>query len=428
MDNIKLPFGLGKYDNKIYHISEVKQGKECNCICPYCGQDLLAKKGNIRSHHFAHVKEECKYAFETSIHMYIKEILSKNNKIYVPGHNFAKEMYLHYNRVELETRFGGIIPDIAIYAGKQSKPLLIEVNVTHPIDDDKLEKIINMGISVLQINICDSNFDFYNFDKKDLEDIILHKTDFKEWAYNAYEDRKFEEISIKEEKRRSMLRKRKELFLFKQKIAEDFEQKYKVAIILPKECSQCDGIMSINKADDHYYYKCDSCKVNEPIGPSKYISFIKYDDFNINDKKQKIIECVEDKKERHQLLDFAIKNQDKQALEYITKLMIQQRDNKDKIDRLTILYNYFVTKQGKQIHISYWKNYYSNCPICGSDMVFRKSKKDNEIFLGCSLYPKCYGTKKIITISVKDVLYMDKNAFIYMLKDKISNKQHIIKS
>jgi len=108
--------------------------------------------------------------------------------------------------------------------------------------------------------------------------------------------------------------------------------------------------------------------------------------------------------------------------------MIQQGDNKDKIDRLTILYNYFVTKQGKPIHISYWKNYYSNCPICGSDMVFRKSKKDNEIFLGCSLYPKCYGTKKIITISVKDVLYIDKNAFIYMLKDKISNKHHIIKS
>lgn len=166
MDNIKLPFGLGKYDKKIYHISEVKRGKECNCVCPYCGQDLLAKKGNIRSHHFAHVKKECKYAFETAVHMYIKEILSNNNKIYVPGHNFAKEMYLHYNRVESETRFGGVIPDIVIYVGKQNKPLLIEINVTHPIDVNKLEKIINMDISVLQINICDSNFDFYNFDKK----------------------------------------------------------------------------------------------------------------------------------------------------------------------------------------------------------------------------------------------------------------------
>lgn len=177
--------------------------------------------------------------------------------------------------------------------------------------------------------------------------------------------------------------------------------------------------MSINKANDHYYYKCDSCKANETIKFSEYISFIKYDNFDIDNKKQKIIECVKDKKERDQLLNFIIKNQDKQALEYITQLMIQQKDNENKFDKLAVLYNYLVTKQGEPIHISYWKNYYSNCPICGSDMVFRKSQKDNEIFLGCSLYPKCHGTRKIITISIKDVLYTDKDTFIHILGNKI---------
>ncbi|MPQ95378.1 NERD domain-containing protein [Thioclava sp. JE_KL1] len=35
------------------------------------------------------------------------------------------------------------------------------------------------------------------------------------------------------------------------------------------------------------------------------------------------------------------------------------------------------------------------CPRCGSAMVERRSKKTNDVFLGCTNFPKCRGTRKV---------------------------------
>ena len=57
--DIKLPFGL--QNGKLVDISFVESGLACNCVCPCCKQQLVAKKGNIKGHHFAHHnKEDCK--------------------------------------------------------------------------------------------------------------------------------------------------------------------------------------------------------------------------------------------------------------------------------------------------------------------------------------------------------------------------------
>jgi hypothetical protein len=44
--------------NKLVPIEEVARGKT-NLICPYCGKELIAKKGKIKEHHFAHDGETC---------------------------------------------------------------------------------------------------------------------------------------------------------------------------------------------------------------------------------------------------------------------------------------------------------------------------------------------------------------------------------
>lgn len=41
MTNIRLPFGLR--DNVILHISVVQRGLACGCLCPGCGDRLVAK-------------------------------------------------------------------------------------------------------------------------------------------------------------------------------------------------------------------------------------------------------------------------------------------------------------------------------------------------------------------------------------------------
>jgi len=48
---MKLPFGI--LDGKYIHISEINSGRS-DVLCPYCKTPLIAKKGRIKRHHFAH--------------------------------------------------------------------------------------------------------------------------------------------------------------------------------------------------------------------------------------------------------------------------------------------------------------------------------------------------------------------------------------
>jgi len=57
---MKLPFGI--YQGKYIHISEVNSGKT-TVLCPYCQQQLMAKKGRIKRHHFAHDGKGCTQHF-----------------------------------------------------------------------------------------------------------------------------------------------------------------------------------------------------------------------------------------------------------------------------------------------------------------------------------------------------------------------------
>ncbi|MEL6256628.1 MAG: GIY-YIG nuclease family protein [Bacteroidota bacterium] len=53
-----LPYGLDEKE-QIIHISQVKSGTS-HLRCPFCLGELIAKKGNILTHHFAHKGQTCK--------------------------------------------------------------------------------------------------------------------------------------------------------------------------------------------------------------------------------------------------------------------------------------------------------------------------------------------------------------------------------
>ena len=56
-NRIWLNYGVDA-NNKLISIEDVASGKT-NLICPYCGRTLIAKKGKIKEHHFAHDGETC---------------------------------------------------------------------------------------------------------------------------------------------------------------------------------------------------------------------------------------------------------------------------------------------------------------------------------------------------------------------------------
>lgn len=84
VSEILIPYGLK--DGVLIHVSKVKSGLACNCICPACHEKLVAKKGESRQDHFAHYSAEpCSNALESTLHILAKEILAKEKLITLPA-------------------------------------------------------------------------------------------------------------------------------------------------------------------------------------------------------------------------------------------------------------------------------------------------------------------------------------------------------
>lgn len=181
-------------DGQITSIDEVERGSKCGCVCPACGEPLVAKKGTKVMHHFAHSPgTNCAYGYQTSLHLAAKDILSKVKKMVIPAVEIdfqgtrkkelvSEEMEITIDHVELERRFGDIIPDIAVYVKDQF--FFVEVFVTHRVSNTKLDKLRKANISTIEINLSKIE---RNISSDDLKEILLHSNDSKKWIYNAAE-------------------------------------------------------------------------------------------------------------------------------------------------------------------------------------------------------------------------------------------------
>ena len=75
-----IPYAYSKNLKRLVDVTEVPRGYSCNCICPQCGMDMLAKQGEINEHHFSHYKNaevECFYSYWASVRDMAKQIIQK---------------------------------------------------------------------------------------------------------------------------------------------------------------------------------------------------------------------------------------------------------------------------------------------------------------------------------------------------------------
>jgi len=204
---IKLPFGLK--NNDLVHISEVKKGLECNCVCSACNHPLIARKGDKNQHHFAHYRtKECEHALESALHLAAKKILESEKRIRLPrvtiekwDYEVSEEKVISFDEVRLETRLDSIIPDVIVYA--KGRPLIIEIAVTHFTEKAKLQKIRSMNISTLEISL---NQISKNIPYEELKDVIIQSTDTKKWIYNVRKENIINEIHELSEKKKVVQR------------------------------------------------------------------------------------------------------------------------------------------------------------------------------------------------------------------------------
>jgi hypothetical protein len=180
--------------NAIKHISEVVSGRK-GYYCMGCQREMQAKKGDKKSHHFAHdpkdvdTKGKCTYSDETYRHKLAKEVLQVIKQMKVPAlYKYpplgeegtpvklrdSRTIYAHSVEIELpffeaedgqvkwgrksefsesSNRYLLIQPDVAFFDADDKPVLLIEIVATHKVDTDKLSKIRRLGIDVVQITV-----------------------------------------------------------------------------------------------------------------------------------------------------------------------------------------------------------------------------------------------------------------------------------
>lgn len=185
----KLPYGLK--NGELIHISTVEKGLKCQCVCPGCGHPLIARKGPKTTHHFAHSQHsECAKGIETALHLSAKEILQKHKKLqlpkvevefnsYRPNWLVSQEIFIEFDEVKLEYRMDTIVPDVIVIV--KGRPLMIEITVTHKTGESKVEKIKQMGISCLEIDLSSFKGELTI---EELESIVIEKATYKKWLHN----------------------------------------------------------------------------------------------------------------------------------------------------------------------------------------------------------------------------------------------------
>lgn len=102
MKELKNPFALRKSDGHIIMIADLspeQRGKSCNCVCPECNADFLARMGDIRVPHFAHSGEPCDAvkALMGALYQLMQEALRESKRFTVPDvYGYCAALPSHY--------------------------------------------------------------------------------------------------------------------------------------------------------------------------------------------------------------------------------------------------------------------------------------------------------------------------------------------
>jgi hypothetical protein len=208
-DGAELPYGL-RADGTLAHVSEVPAGLACACTCPSCDAALVARKGRVLAHHFAHyVDRGCAGAWETTLHILAKEVIAASRSILLPealavlgqaSERVAGSMTFRYDAVDLEVHMSSIRPD-AVIRGR-GRDLAVEVAVTHASDTAKIDALRQRGLAAIEIDLSRVP---RHASRDEHTDLVLRSAP-RRWLHNTRIEDTISRLRVNEARRREELR------------------------------------------------------------------------------------------------------------------------------------------------------------------------------------------------------------------------------
>ena len=190
----------GLKEGELVSIADVERGLKCNCTCSKCGKPLVAKKGEVKDHHFAHsVDSDC--TGETLKHYFAKQEIAEKKYLNLPHPTKYVYSLTDFKTVELEKRIGDsqYIADV-ICTTANGKQLVIEIVVTHDLDNDKRNYLITNEVTTLKIDVNDWDYQAHR-----LNEYMLQGNN--NWVYNKkteLEEERRREKEIDEDRQRQL--------------------------------------------------------------------------------------------------------------------------------------------------------------------------------------------------------------------------------
>ena len=187
----KYSFGIDKTTGEELHVTEVGNGGDCNCRCPYCGKDFRSFQGGSNEWHFRHIDNEyCSYGPEYEIHIHAKRELKRLKRIMLPcislpnGEN-QPAVTVTVEDVLLENHSSSKVPDVKIIAEGRELLLVVTNRKTKDIESRK-RRLRESGFDAIGIGLDDYNFCSYQ--SSDMENLLLGTDPCKHWVCNQQSD------------------------------------------------------------------------------------------------------------------------------------------------------------------------------------------------------------------------------------------------
>lgn len=180
--------------NHLVHVSEVTRGLACKCRCVQCQEPVLARRGPVRDHHFAHAshREPCESNHESMLHWYAKQLIIEARAVLVPSTPVVEKFMglptsasgfhvLHaQGTVQEEVSLGDVRPDILVTTN-DGVQVAIEVAYSSFCDLVKAAAFEAKGLPAIEIDL--SGFSPDHFDPIALRRAVIEGLTIKRWVW-----------------------------------------------------------------------------------------------------------------------------------------------------------------------------------------------------------------------------------------------------
>lgn len=197
---IRVPFGLRIADGRMYAPREVPLGQLCGCICPACEGELISRHelNGRKIPHFSHAAgADCAKGLETAVHLAAKQLIDQEKRLFLPkveallektnalgavhrrNRTFSAAGLASLTNVRSEAYLGSFRPDVLATPVGLSE-ICVEIAVTHYVDDNKLTRVRQAGIPLMEIDLAG----YRSFTWDSLREALLTDRAPRKWLYH----------------------------------------------------------------------------------------------------------------------------------------------------------------------------------------------------------------------------------------------------